>query len=361
MRRFCPKCGSEKGEFVGSLCVPCFWEGVLENLPKELDLTICRYCHSYLHGKRWVQRPDVKGEERIIEGAAAEAEKQLELPEGVEIEGISGAISGRSEDGDPSNVELTVSLMDIASGQKREVKLIVLIGHQLCHNCYCAATGKYDAIVQVRAEGRRLDTLDKDTVEGVIKGFSVRSEERGKAEISQVKENEGGIDIKFTDLNPARMFVKELASITGADIVESARIVGLDKRTGGRTYRTTLAVKLPKLRVGDMLEMNENIFRVSSFHRGRAVVESLSEPGPLRSASQAQLEGSKRISGEDVKRVRMESNTEQFSTFLDLEGKSFFELPAKMVPHRMQPGDHGLLINMDGKEYLVKTRLSERG
>jgi nonsense-mediated mRNA decay protein 3 len=358
MRRFCPRCGSEKGEYVGGLCVSCYWERALEDFPKELRVTICRYCYRYLHGKRWVQRIDIKGEDRIIEGAVAEAERQLELPEGVEITGMAGVVSARSEDGKPSAVELTVSLRETESSQRKDMQVLVGIDHQLCHDCYCAATGKYDAIVQVRAEGRRLDAMDKGTVEGVLSGFSDRSEERGKAEISQVKENEGGIDIKFTDLNPAKMFVRELSSITGADVVDSARIVGIDKRTGGRTYRTTIAVKLPDLRVGDMLEINGRIFRVSSFHRGRAVIEPLSEEGPQRSASEAQLEEATRVKGEDVKRVRMESVTERFGTFLDLDGKKFFELPAVMVPRSMQPGEGGLLVSVAGREYLVKARPS---
>jgi nonsense-mediated mRNA decay protein 3 len=354
MRRFCPRCGSEKGEFVGGLCVGCYWEGALEDIPRELRTTVCKHCYRHLHGKRWVQRIDIKGEDRIIEGAMAEAERQLELPEGLKITGIAGIVSARSEDGEPSAVELTVSLKESASGQVKEVKILVGIDHQLCHDCYCAATGKYDALVQVRAEGRRLDSLDKGTVEGVLSGFSVRSEERGKAEISQVKENEGGIDIRFTDLNPAKMFVRELSFVTGADVVESARIVGIDKRTGGRTYRTTIAVKLPELRVGDMLEIDGRIFRVSSFHRGRVVIQPLSEAGAQKSASDAQLEEARRVKGEDVRRVRMESVTEQFCTFLDLDGKRFFELPAVMVPFNMQPGEGGLLISVAGREYLVR-------
>jgi nonsense-mediated mRNA decay protein 3 len=360
MRRFCPKCGSEKGELVGGFCASCYWEKVLEDFPRELRTTVCKYCYSYLHGKRWIQRIDKKGEDRIVEAAVAEVERQIELPEGVEAAGIAGVVSARSEDGEPSAVEVTVRLEETAGGQEKEAKVLVAIDHQLCHECYCAATGKYDAIIQVRAEGRKLDTLDKEIVERVIGGFSTRSEERGKAEISEVKENEGGIDIKFTDLNPAKMFAKQLTSITGADHVESARIVGIDKRTGGRTYRTTISVKLPDLRVGEMLEIGGKIFRLSSFHRGRAVIEPLSEAGALRSASSAQLEEAQHIRGEDVKRVRLESLTEQFGTFLDLDGKSFFEWPAPMMPRGMQPGEGGLLIAVSGKEYLVKARPAQK-
>lgn len=360
MRRFCPRCGSEKGEYIGSLCEGCYWEGVLKDLPSELIVTICRYCYRHLHGKRWVQRTDRRGEERIIEAAATEARMGIELPAGARIRCIKGNILTRSEDGEPTAVELVVELEETGGGHRREVRIPVAVSHQLCHDCYCASTGKYDAIVQVRAEGRKLDAQDMDAVDEVLGGFSVRAEERGKAEISQVKENEGGIDVKFTDLNPARMFAKELAATTGADVVESARIVGVDRRTGGRTYRTTIAVKLPELRVGDIIEMNRRVFRVSSFHRGRAVIEPLSEAGPQRSLSHSQLEGAMRVKGEDVRRVRMESVTEQFGTFLDLDGKRFFELPASAIPPSMQPGQSGLLITVGGREYLVKGGKAER-
>ncbi len=360
MRRFCPKCGSEKGVLVGGFCPNCFWEGALEDFPKELRITVCRYCYSHLHGKRWMLRTDMKGEERIVQAAEAEVEGQLLLPRGVEVAGISGKVTARSPDGEPTAVEVTLRLEETASGQEKEAKVLVAIDNQICHECYGAATGKYVAIVQVRAEGRELDAVDREVVEGVIGNFSVRSEVRGKAEISQIKENEGGLDIKFTDLNPAKMFAKDLASVTGAEVVESARIVGIDKRTGGRTYRTTIAVKLPDLRLGEMLEMGGKIFRLSSFHRGRGVLEPLSEAGSLRSVSEAQLEGGHRIGTEDVKRVKLESLTAQFGTFLDLDGNCFFELPASMVPRTMQPGESGLLIAVAGKEYLVRAKAREK-
>lgn len=360
MRRFCPQCGSERGDLVGGFCPGCFWEKALEDFPRELRVTVCKYCYRHLHGKRWIQRTDIKGEERILEAAAMEVEGQIELPEGVEIAGIKGAVSARSKDGEPSAVEVTVRLEEASSGQEKEAKVLVAVDHQLCHDCYGAATGKYDAIIQIRAEGRKLDALDRETVDGLIGGSSERSEERGRTEISEVKENEGGIDIKFTDLNPARMFAKELASITGADLAESARIVGIDKRTGGRTFRTTISVKLPDLRTGEMLEIGGKIFRLSSFHRGRAVLEPLSEEGSLRSASESQLEGAHRIGLEGIKRVRLESLTEQFGTFLDLDGNCFFDLPAGMVPQSMQPGEVGNLVTVAGKEYLVKAKPAKK-
>lgn len=360
MRRFCPKCGSEKGELVGGFCSSCFWEKVLEDFPRELRVTVCKSCYRHLHGKRWIQRTDIRGEERVVEAAVMETEGQIELPEGVEIAGITGVISARSKDGEPSAVEVAVRLEEASSGQEKEAKVLVSVDHQLCYDCYGAATGKYDAIVQIRAEGRELDALDRETVDGLIGGSSERSEERGRAEISEVKENEGGIDIKFTALNPARMFAKELAAITGADLAESARIVGIDKRTGGKTFRTTIAVKLPDLRAGEMLEVGGKIFRLSSFHRGRAVLEPLSEEGPQRSASESQLEEAHRVRLEDVKRVRLESLTGQFGTLLDLDGNRFFELPARMVPRGMQPGEVGNLVTVAGKEYLVKAKPAKR-
>lgn len=289
MRRFCPRCGSEKGGLIGGFCASCFWEKALEDFPRELTATVCKCCYRHLHGKRWIQRSDMKGEERVVEAAKYEVERLIDLPQGVELAGISGEVSARSGNGEPTAVEVTVRVEETEGGSQKEVKVLVAIDRQLCHECYGAATGKYDAIIQVRAEGRELDAADREVVEGVIGGFSTRSEVRGNAEISQVKENEGGMDIKFTDLNPAKMFAKELASITGASVVESARIVGIDKRTGGRTYRTTISVKLPDLRSGDLLEVGGKIFRLSGFHRGRAVLEPLSEAGSPRSASPSQL------------------------------------------------------------------------
>ena len=228
------------------------------------------------------------------------------------------------------------------------------MNYRLCQDCYHVASGKYEAVVQIRAEGGGLEDDDKRAVKRVFENFYRRTEGRGKIEVSEVKEREGGIDVKFITLNAARMFVRELTETTGASVVESAKIVGIDRRTGGGHYRTTIATKMPSLRIGELIELDGKVFQMAGYHRGRLVVKDLSEGEGKRSLSHNQLAMAKKIKSDEYRRVRLEAKTIRFGTFLDLVDKKFFDLPIDFVPKDMIEGDVGVLICVNGNEVVYK-------
>ncbi|MBM5804728.1 MAG: hypothetical protein FJZ49_01425 [Candidatus Verstraetearchaeota archaeon] len=354
MGRFCPKCGSEGHKFVHGLCERCFWDDSLEDFPKEFKVPMCNSCFSYLQGKRWMRKREDTPEERVIEGAKVELMRSAELPEGVEFGEIEGEVTERAKSGLPKTVLLTSTLIEEESGISTKVKSLGSMDYRLCQDCYNVASGKYDAVVQIRAEGRRLDAEDGRAVERVFENFYRRTEGRGRPEVSEVKEHEGGIDVKFVTLNMARMFVRELAETTGASVVESAKIMGADKRTGSGHYRTTIATKMPSLRVGELIEVDGKVFQISGHHRGRFVVKDFLGGGRKRTLSDSQLATSRRIRMDECRRVRLEAKTTRFGTFLDLEEKRFLDLPIEFVPKDMVEGDVGVLICVNGNEVVYK-------
>ena len=354
MGRFCPKCGSEGQRFVHGLCESCFWGDPLEDFPKEFKVPMCNSCFSYLQGKRWVRKREGTPEERAVEGAKVELMRSTDLPEGVEFGEIEGEVTERTKADLPKTVLLTATLTEKESGISTKVRSLGSMDYRLCQDCYHVASGKYDAVVQIRAEERRLDDEDKRTVEKVFENFYRRTEGRGRPEVSEVKEHEGGIDVKFITLNMARMFVRELVETTGASVVESAKIMGLDKRTGGGHYRTTIATKMPSLRVGELIGLDGKVFQIAGHHRGRFVVKDLSERGGKRALSDSKLAAARRIRMDEYRRVRLEAKTTRFGTFLDLADKKFFDLPIEFVPKDMVEGDVGVLICVNGNEIVYK-------
>ena len=354
MGRFCPKCGSEGHKFVHGLCENCFWDEPLEGIPKEFKVPMCNSCFSYLQGKRWMRKREGTPEERAIQGAKVELMRSAELSEGVDFGEIEGEVTKRTKSGLPKTVLLTATLTEKDSGISTTVRSLGSMDYRLCQDCYYVVSGKYDAVVQIRAEGRRLDNEDKRTVERVFENFYRRTEGRGRPEVSEVKEHEGGIDVKFITLNMARMFVRELVETTGASVLESAKIMGIDKRTGGGHYRTTIATKMPSLRVGEIIELDGKAFQIAGHHRGKFVVKDLSGRGGKRSISDTRLATARRIKMDEYRRVRLEAKTTRFGTFLDLAEKRFFDLPIEFVPKDMVEGDVGVLIYVNGNEVVYK-------
>jgi nonsense-mediated mRNA decay protein 3 len=308
-----------------------------------------------LQGKRWVRRREKTDEEKVIEGAKEELLKTLDLTEGVEIRDIDGRITEWFKSGLSKTVELESYIQEKSSGLSRKAKTLVSIEYRLCYDCYCVASGKYDALVQIRADGRKLDIEDRKILKTIFERFYRRTEGRGRSDITDVKDHEGGVDVKFLTMNMARMFVRELSDTTGASLYESARVMGVERSTGGAHYRTTIAAKLPIFRVGELIEGEGTLYQIMGYHRGRAVVEALKERGRKRSLSRDQLNASRRVGFNEYKRVRLDSKTRVAGTFFDLEEKRFFELPPGIVPHNMNEGDVGIMITINGKENIFKT------
>jgi nonsense-mediated mRNA decay protein 3 len=354
MARFCPVCGDEEKEQVEGLCERCFWEDALEDFPKSYQLNACNSCFSHLQGKRWIRGRGNTDDEKIIEGAKQHVVRSLRPPTGMELGEVEGEITGRTRTGLPKTVLLRIGLLHRASGSRRQRDIQVDVDYRQCNDCYCLSSGKYEALVQIRAEGRKLDGEDSALVEIAMDQFFRRTESRGRSDISEIKEHEGGLDVKFVTVNMAKMFAKELSDSTGASLVESSKIMGIDKSSGGQRFRTTIALKMPVIRRGELIVMGGEALRVRGYHRGRVVVEVLSEPGRTRSLADSQLEGSRRIMPEDIKRVRMDALSGNFGTFLDMDEKRFFELPSDIIPPGMEHGETGLLISLDGRQRLYK-------
>jgi nonsense-mediated mRNA decay protein 3 len=340
---------------IHGLCEACFWEDALDDFPRLILLTMCSSCFCHLQGKRWVRRKGDANEEKVIEGAKEELLKTSDLAENLEIRDVNGSITEWFKSGRPKTVELEAEVQEKSSGLSRKAKTSVNIEYRLCHDCYCVASGKYDTLVQIRADGRKLDGEDKKILETIFERFYRRTEGRGRSDVTDVKDHEGGVDVKFLTMNMARMFVRELSDATGATLFESARIMGLDRSTGGTHYRTTIAVKLPIFRAGELIEGEGTLYQIMGYHRGRAVVEALKERGRKRSLSRDQLDASRRVDFSEYKRVRLDSKTKVVGTFFDLEEKKFFELPSGIVPRDMNEGDVGIMVTIDGKENIFKT------
>jgi nonsense-mediated mRNA decay protein 3 len=348
-------CGSEGQNLIDNLCEPCFWRERLDKFPKEFKLVLCNYCFSQLHGKRWQRRIEKSTEDRIIESASQELQSIAELPKGLELVGISGHIAGHTRSGLPKVVELEAEIVDKESRSSSKVKSLAIIDYRLCNECYCLSSGKYDALIQIRGEGRDLDEDDRRLVEKSIEKSYSYTESRGRSDISEIKENEGGIDIKFMTLNVARSFVREFSGASGASVTESAKIVGIDRRTGGQHFKTTIAIKIPSIKAGELLGVEGEVYQAQGYHRGRLVVRSVGEPGKSWSLSLAQLGNVRRIKADEIKRVRLESKSDSFGTFLDLDDMKFLELPRSLIPENMDENNLGLLVTLDGKEKVYRT------
>ncbi|MEN3053465.1 MAG: NMD3-related protein [Candidatus Methanosuratincola petrocarbonis] len=354
MGRFCAKCGSESGAYIRGLCGDCYWKGVDMEMPSDISVTMCPECRSYLQGKRWVERDEIADNDfKAVTAAEIELLRQKKLPEGVTLEGTDGEILDRDGNGLPKTMVLSLKLKEKSTGSEHKTSVLVSIEYATCGTCIRFARKEHEAVVQIRADGRDLDAEDQDHVERAIDEISKRGSEKKRACIVEVKEKEGGYDMKFATLATARVFAKRLHEDYGATVQESPKLVGVDRRTGGRVYKNTISIKMPRLRAGDLVSLRNNVYLLTGFDRGRAVVKDM-RSREHRTLGLDEFAALEKLAEDEVKRVRLDGRTSTHVDFYDLKESSFIEVPPETVPPEMRIGEEGLLIRHSGKEAVYR-------
>lgn len=348
MDRFCPKCGAKDRKFVKNLCETCFWEEKVGDVPNNLRIFLCGSCFSYLRGKRWIRIRNRDPLSVAVEGAIIEFKRNIKLPNGTKIMEIKGNTVERNKSGMPKKVALNITFY--SEGSSISLEREATVDYITCNLCQSIANGKYEAVVQIRGKEGPIDEKARKSIELNINKFN---RGRDRFEITEVREKDGGIDVKFLTSSMARLFAKKISESMGANLKESTKIVGTDRMTGRKHYRVTISVRLPALEPGDIVSFKDRIFKVLGHRRDKFVLEDL-EDHKKRSLPQRAEPDVVKISRSDIKRVSIGAKSGESVTILDLEEKSFLELPIEKISSELKEGDEGLLINLNGKEKVVR-------
>ncbi|MDI9643610.1 MAG: NMD3-related protein [Candidatus Verstraetearchaeota archaeon] len=358
MGRFCAKCGCEADEYIHSLCSRCYWKEIEIKLPQDLTVTMCPECRSYLQGKMWVRQHDAGDEDwKAIVATESELERQTRLPEQVIIDRISGEVIDRNDRGHPKTVLLQVNLKEKEKSSRYKTSLLAFVEYTNCSVCMKYERGEHEAVVQVRASDRAFDHRDQQSLKEAVSSFSRRVSNQQRDVIVEIKEKEGGYDIKFSSLTSARIFAKKLHEDFGASIQESPKLVGVDRRTGGRLYKNTISVKIPKYRTGELVTLRGNIYRIIGFDRGRTVVEDF--VGRHKTIGPSDSDELMVLGEEQIRMVRLDGRAGSHADLFDLKEMRFIEVPSELVPSEMKLGEEGILVKVYGKEKLIRLRPDE--
>lgn len=146
-----------------------------------------------------------------------------------------------------------------------------------CQRCSREAGGYYEAILQLRAENRKLRIQEVQVAKRVIKEVLEKEIENEKAFLTKVEERKEGIDFYFGSRDIGRKVSKIVAKELGGKITESKKLSG---RTDGRDmYRFTYLVRLPSYENGDVVlkdgkfcvVKNQKIAKGVDIHTGKDV------------------------------------------------------------------------------------------
>lgn len=259
MRRFCYRCGvaeTEKGPSIQGLCQNCFVnENPLVLAPAEIEVNVCSRCKAYFIGKKW-HEPDNK-ESALEEAARAAVLSELRFAQltsagmkslrNNEVKGLELSLETRPIAGEVIvDVHARGKVHELqADPQVEHVTITVKPRWITCDLCGLLSAGHHEAILQVRGKG--MPTEKRMEIKLMLEHSAEEAHKKDRFSfISKLDEKKEGLDIYVNPVGLARRMASQLKTKFGAEIVETAKLIGMDRDRGGvRKFKISVLARLP--------------------------------------------------------------------------------------------------------------------
>ena len=249
-KKYCVRCGRvihEDEPYINGYCIDCFlkYKGIFVTRP-IIEVSICSRCGAWRYKGQWHESLPIKEILRriFLREAYRFLHKELEV---VDLEILSDLYKiNESEYAVKASLQLLVSGKYIINDVESEI--IVKFSRTVCPRCLSYAGKIHRALVQVRSVDGSLSDEEKRLVEKVLRDPAIMSE------VVEIKENKYGYDIKFISSVTAKRFSTILNRAKGAKITESFKPTKYNPDKGKWTGITTLSVRFPSLKIGDLVE-----------------------------------------------------------------------------------------------------------
>jgi len=259
MKRFCYRCGAletGKGPLVNGLCQECFAaENPLLRVPGEISVKICGRCGAYMIDREWQGAggdPDKAALNAAREATLSELKVAQITPAGteyVQAEEAKGIKIEVKPELTSSGALVKVSArgkirVDQAEPQTALVEVKIKMEQTTCDICSRISSGYYEAILQVRG-GAELPPRELSRIKQRLESQALSAHEQNRAEfVAKVESKHEGLDLYVSSAKLARQLAETLKSEFGAEVKESAKLVGQTK-SGKRKFRISVLARLP--------------------------------------------------------------------------------------------------------------------
>ncbi len=295
-RNFCSVCGKANEVLIESKCRYCFFkEKELFRLPELLEVKICKNCLSYFKKNRW-SFVSSSLEEVLQEASFNEIRGSIE-PKNASVKISLGDIKKSSEAVYIVSCSVRVEgrFAGVEYSAKKNVEVRARL--ELCGNCSRQAGGYYESVLQVRSE-EALGRAEREEIEGLVnKLLSSIAQKDRKAFLSDFKPLRDGMDFYVGSIKVAKKLAEMLREKFGGEISESPKLFGRDK-SGKDLYRVTIALRLPRLKEGDIIELEGQLLQLLGFAKEKAIAFDLQSRKraamPVKNLKKAKLLGRKK-------------------------------------------------------------------
>lgn len=287
-KRFCVKCGKFEPEvsLIGALCPKCYREEIPPiRFKKTPSLVLCRQCIATKSGSKWYYPSSEDLKEFVKSSVTKSLKARLELQDTVELVNIDPIFS---LDVPSKEIDVTISLKrdDYTTDSHIEkIQLAIPLEYQLCPRCSRITSGSYEAILQIRGVQGTLSPKEREMILSSIEHtLERRFKDHPQSFISKIVPKHEGIDLYFFSFKCANTVAYTLRDSVAASIRITSKLVGLDRSTSKRQYRVNISVRIPHLRIGDFMMLDNSVYEILAIGGGKISLRSL-ETGTRRSLS----------------------------------------------------------------------------
>ncbi|NJE62230.1 60S ribosomal export protein NMD3 [Thermococcus sp. 21S7] len=381
--RFCYRCGiseSDGGPLIDGLCQVCYRkENPVLLIEDEINTELCQNCGSYRKRGVWVDPASYDLEELIFEvadnalletvgdsldGRVREFEivSSEELAETVELPVGKALVSFRPVDWHieyfPAIITYEVRVRARIHELQRELHdetkhVTVYVRQTVCPRCSKFLGGYFEAILQVRAEGRPLTEEERKAIGKLVEekvDEIMRRDRMGF--IQDTIEKEEGLDFYMGSTSSARKLAQAIRERFGGTISEAYELVGVDRQTSREVYRTSVSVRIPKFQKGDLVtDRGGNVYEVERVDgKGMSMRNLATRESEYRDWKTVKREGMDVVEGERSEAM-VTSVTPREVQLMDMETYETYEL--EKPPMELREGEVYRMVEVRGRKYFL--------
>jgi nonsense-mediated mRNA decay protein 3 len=260
---FCISCGDPNPVADGE-CIECLREDldVVRGPDGPVDFARCAHCEEI--------SLDLDKDATLLEAIEHAAVTSVQVPGLLE----HPQVGVKTRQREANEYEVTVEVSGDYEGVRvrGEDTVIVRPKTRACDACSRRHGGYFEAIVQVRYEGdERVDEQQAGDIAELIEeevrhagGLS-----GGQSYLLKAIERHGGYDYYFGAKPVANNVARRIADMHGAELNHSTTLAG--RKDGEEFHRLTIAVRIPRIRPGDVIGLDGDVIRVHERHGNRII------------------------------------------------------------------------------------------
>jgi len=264
---FCVECGSEDQIFRDGVCKNCYVKThTFTSGPDIIDLPFCVNCNSYKLKNTWINELLGDALRRLVKNTF-KISRELEK---VDINTKCKEV----KDGLACQVFISSLLDNLEINEEHSIHVRLKRG--VCDVCSKQSGGYYEAIVQIRADKKKLTRNELDDICKFVENLVENLQEKGNRSlfIADMWEGHGGLDFYISERSPGLVIAKKLQERYGGTIKQSSKEVGV--KEGKQMFRMTYLIRISPYKKGDFLKHNDMFFHILSTYGNKAKIVDLS-------------------------------------------------------------------------------------